>query len=259
MYVPTNRRLHGYNPCRRNSNSNHAMPRPKIWASACNKKQAQVPKVQWDSWEPPTSWREGSKSTKGSSQEILTSMSLRKVTSSFSRSTMVLIHMLPEDAELKHLVWFVCQLQLTWSHFEVLSHWRSHHEIWWHHVYISEQAKRQRQVKRVEQQSWYRDSKTLGNRTRMPTEVLRQLTRSGFLSTADLAKTLLLTCKGYRIDLGRDYVYEYLCKFRWRKITKLPPSLIADRGYFWLFRNLSRGLHESPGEPSNTKPPPAFD
>ena len=45
-------------------------------------------------------------------------------------------------------------------------------------MYILEQAKvRQRQVKRVEQQSWYRDSKTLGNRTRMPTKVLWQLTR----------------------------------------------------------------------------------
>ena len=107
-------------------------------------------------------------------------------------------------------------------------------------MYILEQTKeRQRQVKRVEQQSWYRGSKTLGNRTRMPTEVLWQLTRSGFLSTADLAKTLLLTCKGYGIYLGRDYVYGYLCKSRWRNITKLPPSLIADRGYFWLFRNLS--------------------
>ena len=126
-------------------------------------------------------------------------------------------------------------------------------------MYILEQAKRQRQVKRVEQQSRYRDSKTLGNRARMPIEVLRQLTQSGFLSTADLAKTLLLTCKGYGIDLGRDYVYEYLCKSRWRNITKLPPSLIADRGYFWLFRNLSRGLHESPGEPSNSMRAPAFD
>jgi hypothetical protein len=92
----------------------------------------------------------------------------------------------------------------------------------------------------------------------MPIEVLRQLTQSGFLSTADLAKTLLLTCKCYGIDLGREYVYEYLCKSRWRNITKLPPSLIADRGYYWLFRNLSRRLYESIEEPSMILPP-AFD
>ena len=62
---------------------------------------------------------------------------------------------------------------------------------------ILKQAKRQRKLKRKdyandlkhEQQSWYRDSITLGNRARMPTEVLRQLTQSRFLSTADLAKT----------------------------------------------------------------------
>jgi hypothetical protein len=105
------------------------------------------------------------------------------------------------------------------------------------------------------------DSKTLENRARMPTEVLRQLTQSGFLSTADLAKTLLLTCKCYAIDLGREYVYEYLCRSRWCNITKLPPSLIADRGYFWLFRNMiSRGLYKSfLEEPPSTMPPPAFD
>jgi hypothetical protein len=98
------------------------------------------------------------------------------------------------------------------------------------------------------------------NRARIPTEVLRQLTQSGFLSTTDLAKTLLLTCKCYEIDLGRGYVYKYLCRSRWRNITKLPPSLIADRGFYWLFRNMmSRGLYKSFLEhyPS-TIPPPAF-
>ena len=129
---------------------------------------------------------------------------------------------------------------------------------------ILKQAKRQRKVKRddyvtalMEQQSLERNFKTQGNRARVPTEVLRQLTQSGFLSTVDLTKTLLLTCKCYGIDLGRDYVYEHLCKSRWRNITKLPPSLIADRGYYWLFRSLSRGLCESLDEPS-TMLPPAF-
>jgi hypothetical protein len=130
---------------------------------------------------------------------------------------------------------------------------------------ILKEAKTQRKVKRkdyvngllMEQPSLDGDSKTLGNRARIPTEVLRQLTQSGFLSTADLANTLLLTCKCYEIDLGREYVYEHLCKSRWRNINKLPPSLIADRGYYWLFRNLSRPIYESPAEPS-TIPPPTF-
>jgi hypothetical protein len=104
----------------------------------------------------------------------------------------------------------------------------------------------------MEQESLDRDSKTPGNRARMPTEILRQLTQSGCLSTVDLAKTLLLTCKCYEKDLGREYVYEYLCKSRWRNITKFPPTLIADRGYYWLFRNLSRGQFP-------TIPPPTFD
>ena len=136
---------------------------------------------------------------------------------------------------------------------------------------ILKQAKRQRKFKRkdyadsllmeqqsLEQQSLNLNSKTLGNRAGMPTEVLRQLTQSGYLSTADLAKTLLLTCKCYVIDLGREYVYEHLCKSQWRNITKLPPSLLADRGYYWLFRNLSRGTCESREEVSPI-PPPAFD
>jgi hypothetical protein len=133
---------------------------------------------------------------------------------------------------------------------------------------LLKQAKRQRKLKRKdctnvsrEPQSWINlDSKTLGNRARMPIEVLRQLTQSGFLSTADLAKTLLLTCKGYGTDLGREYVYEYLCKSRWRNLTKLPPSLIANRGYHWLFRNLSRAICVSaPENELPPIPPPALD
>jgi hypothetical protein len=123
------------------------------------------------------------------------------------------------------------------------------------------QAKRQRKLKRKDyandfkkQQSLDGDSNTLGNRARMPTKVLRQLAQSGFLSTADLAKMLLLTCKGYGADLGRDYIYKHLCRSRWRYITKLPPSLIADRGYHWLFRHLSRGLYKSPKEELPTVP-----
>jgi hypothetical protein len=128
---------------------------------------------------------------------------------------------------------------------------------------ILKEAKRQRQTKRkycgndgMELPSLDGDDskRTLG----IPTEVLRQLTQSGFLSTADLAKTLLLTCKCYAIELGQEYVYEYFCRSRWHNITKLPPSLIADRGYYWLFRNMSRGIYESPALPS-VIPPPAFD
>jgi hypothetical protein len=133
---------------------------------------------------------------------------------------------------------------------------------------ILKEAKRQRQGKRkycvndvMDEQPSLEDysERALVNRARMPTEVLRQLTQSGFLSTADLAKTLLLTCKCYEIDLGREYVYEYLCRCRWRNITKLPPSLLADRGYYWLFRNMSRGLKKSPAAPPSPIPPPAFD
>jgi hypothetical protein len=133
---------------------------------------------------------------------------------------------------------------------------------------LLKQARRQRELNRkectnvpMEQESWIDlDSKTLGNRARMPTEVLRQLTQSGFLSTADLAKTLLLTCKGYGIDLGQEYVYEYLCKSRWRNLTKLPPSLIANRGYHWLFRNLTRAICLSALEKELPSiPPPALD
>jgi hypothetical protein len=137
---------------------------------------------------------------------------------------------------------------------------------------ILKQAKRQRQAKRkycgndgivLEQPSSLEgDSKRIlaENRARMPTEALRQLTQSGFLSTADLAKTLLLTCKCYEIDLGREYVYEYLCRSRWRNITKLPTSLIADRGYYWLFRNMALRIYKASldiEEPA-TIPPPAF-
>jgi hypothetical protein len=129
---------------------------------------------------------------------------------------------------------------------------------------LKQAKRRRRQLKRkdngtslIEQQSLDRDSKTHGNRARMPTEILRQLTQSGFLSAVDLAKTLLLTCKCYGTDLGREYVYEYLCKSQWRNVAKFPPTLIADRGYYWLFRNLSRGPY-IPVELSSTIPPPAI-
>jgi hypothetical protein len=137
---------------------------------------------------------------------------------------------------------------------------------------ILKEAKRQRQVKRkycendgiLDEHKPTLDGddskRTLGDRARMPAEVLRQLTQSGFLSTADLAKTLLLTSKCHEIDLGREYVYKYLCRSRWRNITKLPSSLLADRGYYWLFRNLFRPIYEFKFDTySSIPPPPAFD
>jgi hypothetical protein len=75
----------------------------------------------------------------------------------------------------------------------------------------------------------------------MPTQVLRQLAMSDFLTAGDLGRFLLQISKTFSHDLGEEFVYFQLCRSRWKNCMSIP-SLIKERGYPWLYRKLSQGL-----------------
>ena len=77
----------------------------------------------------------------------------------------------------------------------------------------------------------------------IPTEVLRILVVAGFLPSEDLGRFLLQTCRSFVLDLGHEYIWKHLCKYRFRHMSHIPQSVIEARGYEWLFRQLrSPGL-----------------
>jgi hypothetical protein len=75
----------------------------------------------------------------------------------------------------------------------------------------------------------------------MPTQVLRQLAMSDFLTAGDLGRLLLQSSKTFSQDLSEEFVYFQLCRSRWKNCTSIP-SVIKERGYPWLYRKLSQGL-----------------
>ena len=82
----------------------------------------------------------------------------------------------------------------------------------------------------------------------MPTEVLRQLTRipGCFLTTKELGKFLLLTCKSFQQVLGEDYIYKQLCISKWPESESIRSIFIDSKdttieGYEALFCQLLRG------------------
>jgi hypothetical protein len=77
----------------------------------------------------------------------------------------------------------------------------------------------------------------------IPTEVIRQVTRSGFLTSPEAGSLLLLTCSSILRDYGgSSSVWQDLCLTKWKNSLQLPQSLIQTRGYEWIFRQKSQGL-----------------
>ena len=69
-----------------------------------------------------------------------------------------------------------------------------------------------------------------------PTEILRQVAQSEYLSVKELGRFLLLVSKGFVNDLGSDQVWKILCCNEWKNTCKIPRHLIDVRGYQWLFQ-----------------------
>jgi hypothetical protein len=77
----------------------------------------------------------------------------------------------------------------------------------------------------------------------IPTEVIRQVTRSEFLTAQEIGRLLLLTCSSIPRDYGGpSSVWKDLCLTKWKNSLQVPRSLIQTRGYEWLFRQKSQGL-----------------
>jgi hypothetical protein len=92
----------------------------------------------------------------------------------------------------------------------------------------------------------------------IPTEVLRLVLVADYLKVEELGRLLLLTSRWFMHNLGHDYVWKYICRFRFSDTSKIPASIIDARGYEWLFRQLrTPGLlfHE---EVIREPPPPCL-
>lgn len=77
--------------------------------------------------------------------------------------------------------------------------------------------------------------------THIPSEVLRQVTITGYLNYQELGRFLLCTSPSFVPNLGSDYVWKYLCQSKWKYTLHMDQSLIqAVGGYESLFRKLSR-------------------
>jgi hypothetical protein len=77
------------------------------------------------------------------------------------------------------------------------------------------------------------------NRNHIPTEVLRQITHSGFLSSEELGRLLLVSCKSFLHDLGEEDVWQAICETRWRHTSQLPRSFFTPRGFKSYFQQMS--------------------
>jgi hypothetical protein len=81
------------------------------------------------------------------------------------------------------------------------------------------------------------------NSGEFPSEVLRQVCQSMYLTAEEMGRLLLFSCRGFVRKIGSELVWEYLTLARWRSSSELPESLIQKRGYKWLFQQLLKGVH----------------
>jgi hypothetical protein len=86
---------------------------------------------------------------------------------------------------------------------------------------------------------------TATSKVSIPTEVLRQLLRSRFLSSKDFSPLLLWTSKSILSDISQDNVYYLLSRNLCSSSLQLPRSLIQARGSQWLYTSLSKGLSKT--------------
>jgi hypothetical protein len=75
----------------------------------------------------------------------------------------------------------------------------------------------------------------------IPTEVLRQIAQSNFLTLKEMGRFLLLVSKSFPDALGQDNVWAMICCKQWRNTSKIPRYIIEARGYQWLFHQRLTG------------------
>ena len=84
----------------------------------------------------------------------------------------------------------------------------------------------------------------------IPSEVLRQLTVSKFLTSEELGRLLLRTSKSISSSLSKEYIWQNMCLSRWPHSPPPPKSLISQRGYKWYFRQLTASPSNANGSTS---------
>jgi hypothetical protein len=74
---------------------------------------------------------------------------------------------------------------------------------------------------------------------RLTTEMLRQITESGFLTYRELGRLLLLMSKSFVTDLTKKYVWTALCNLHFKSPMgdMFPTSMITARGDKWIFQH----------------------
>ena len=92
----------------------------------------------------------------------------------------------------------------------------------------------------------------------IPTEILRQVSLSGYLSSKELGRWLLLTSRKFEYVLGGDFLFKCLCESRWRNhLSHIPKSIVDAAGYRRIFRQLVRpcmlAMHETMNKPKKPK------
>jgi hypothetical protein len=77
------------------------------------------------------------------------------------------------------------------------------------------------------------------NRNISTEEVLRQITHSGFLTSEELGRLLLVSCKTFIHNVGEEDVWQAICKSRWRHTSQLPRSFLSRGGFKSYFQQMS--------------------
>ena len=76
----------------------------------------------------------------------------------------------------------------------------------------------------------------------IPSEVLRQILRRDFLTYQELGRLLLFVSKIILVDIEEEEIWSNLCRRRWRNSKHMPSSVVQQRGFKWLFSQLTLGL-----------------
>ncbi|CAJ1964857.1 unnamed protein product [Cylindrotheca closterium] len=73
----------------------------------------------------------------------------------------------------------------------------------------------------------------------IPSKVLDSVCLSRFLTVQECGRVLLLVSKSMLHCYGENHAWEVLCSQQWRNTFSIPDSIVIQRGYNWIFRQLS--------------------
>jgi hypothetical protein len=83
----------------------------------------------------------------------------------------------------------------------------------------------------------------------IPGGVLEQVCVSDFLTVQECGRLLLLVSRSMLRDYGRQHAWEILCCRKWKNVAHIPKSISEQRGYEWIFRQLSISHYDMPLKP----------